>query len=104
MEPPVMTLKKFQIIETIAHRNGFTRVKSTETFETILEIIKSTLAFGDDVMISGFDKFSVKDKRERRGKNQATGENRMLALRRVVTLKSSEKLRDRVNGERKRAF
>ena len=62
-----MTLTKSHIIDAIAEQNGFTSKKSIETVETILEIIKSTLASGDDVLISGFGKFCVKDKRERRG-------------------------------------
>ena len=95
-----MTLTKSQIIDAITKQNGFNRKKSTETVETILELIKSTLASGDDVMISGFGKFCVKVKRERKGRNPATGEDMVLAPRRVVTLKSSGKLRDRVNGDR----
>ena len=70
-----MTLTKSQIIDAIAKRNGFTKIKSTETVETILELIKSNIASGDDVLISGFGKFCVKDKRERKGRNPATGEN-----------------------------
>jgi integration host factor subunit alpha len=89
-----MALTKSHLIEEIAEKNGFTRKKSTETVETILEIIKSTLASGDDVLVSGFGKFCVKDKRERRGRNPATGEDMMLAPRRVVTFKCSGKLRD----------
>jgi integration host factor subunit alpha len=89
-----MALTKSHLIEAIAEKNGFTRKKSTETVETILEIIKSTLASGDDVLVSGFGKFCVKDKRERRGRNPATGEDMMLAPRRVVTFKCSGKLRD----------
>ena len=92
-----MALTKSQITDAIAKQNGFTRKKSTETVETILEIIKSTLASGDDVLISGFGKFCVKDKRERKGRNPATGEEMMLAPRRVVTFKCSGKLRDRIN-------
>ena len=70
-----MTLTKSQIIDAIAKRNGFTKIKSTETVETILELIKSNIASGKDVLISGFGKFCVKDKRERKGRNPATGEN-----------------------------
>ncbi len=95
-----MTLTKSQIIDAIAEQNGFTRIKSTETVETILELIKSTLESGEDVMISGFGKFCVKEKRERKGRNPATGEDMVLAPRRVVTFRCSGKLRDRVNGER----
>jgi integration host factor subunit alpha len=70
-----MTLTKSHLIDAIAEQNGFTRKKSSETVETILEIIKSTLESGDDVLISGFGKFCVKDKRERKGRNPATGED-----------------------------
>jgi integration host factor subunit alpha len=95
-----VTLTKSQIINAIAEQNGFTRQKSTETVETILELIKSTLASGDDALISGFGKFCVKEKRERKGRNPATGEDMMLGQRRVVTFKCSGKLRDRISGEK----
>jgi integration host factor subunit alpha len=86
------------LIEAIAEQNGFTKKKSTETFETILEIIKSSIASGEDVLISGFGKFCVKEKRERRGRNPATGKDMILTARRVVTFRCSGKLRDRING------
>ena len=92
-----MTLTKSQITDAIAQQNGFTKKQSTETVETILELIKSTLASGDDVLISGFGKFCVKDKRERKGRNPATGEDMILAPRRVVTFKCSGKLRNKIN-------
>jgi integration host factor subunit alpha len=94
-----MTLTKSHLIDAIAEQNGFTRKKSTETIEILLEIIKSKLASGEDVMISGFGKFCVKQKRERRGRNPATGEDMTLAPRRVVTFRCSGKLRDKINQE-----
>ncbi len=94
-----MTLTKSQIIEEIRHRNGFTRKKSIEAVETLLEIIKSTLESGEDVLASGFGKFCVKEKKERRGRNPATGEDMMLAPRKVVAFTCSGKLRDRINGQ-----
>ena len=93
-----MTLTKSHLINAIAEQNGFTKKQSTETVETILELIKSTLAAGEDVLISGFGKFCVKDKRERKGRNPATGEDMMMAPRRVVTFKCSGKLRGKING------
>ena len=93
-----MTLTKVHIINAIAEQNGFTKKQSSETVETILELIKSELASGEDVLISGFGKFCVKEKGERRGRNPATGEDMMLAPRRVVTFKCSGKLRDKING------
>jgi len=60
--------------------------------------MKETLVSGDDVLISGFGKFRVKEKRERRGRNPATGEDMMLDARKVVTFKCLGKLKERVNG------
>ena len=91
------TLTKAQIIDTVAERNGFTRKKSIETVETLLELIKSELESGDDVMISGFGKFCVKNKKKRRGRNPATVEDLMLAPRKVITFQSSMKLREKLN-------
>jgi len=93
-----MTLTKAQIIETIAEQNGFPKNQSTRIFETLLELIKCRLATGEDVMISGFGKFCVRDKKERKGRNPATGEDMMLRRRRVVTFRCSGKLRDRINA------
>jgi len=94
-----MTLTKAQIVESIQNQTGFPRNSSSEIVETLLEIIKRTLASGEDVLISGFGKFCVREKNERKGRNPATGENMMLAPRKVVTFKCSGKLRDRVNGQ-----
>ncbi len=99
-ETPAMTLTKSHLIDAIAEQNGFIKKQSSETFETILELIKSTLASGEDVLISGFGQFCVKDKQERKGRNPATGEDMMLAPRRVVTFRCSGNLRNRVNGDR----
>ncbi len=92
-----MALTKAQIIEEVRTRNGFTLKKSTKTVEALLEIMKQTLESSEDVLISGFGKFCVKDKKERRGRNPATGEDLMLGPRKVVTFKGSGKLRKIVN-------
>lgn len=92
-----MTLTKIQIVESIQNQTGFPKNRSLEIVETLLEIIKSTLASGEDVLISGFGKFCVKGKNERKGRNPATGEDLMLKPRKVVTFKCSGKLRARVN-------
>jgi integration host factor subunit alpha len=98
-----MALTKSHLIAAIAEQNGFTRKKSTETFDTILEIIKSMLASGEDVLISGIGKFCVKEKRGRKGRNPATGEDLMLAPRRVVTFKCSGKLREKIDSSYKQS-
>jgi integration host factor subunit alpha len=92
-----MALTKADIIAAIAEQNGYTKKKSIETVEALLEIIKGSLDSGEDVLISGFGKFCVKEKAERRGRNPATGNNLMLAPRRIVTFKCSGKLREKIN-------
>ncbi len=93
-----MTLTKAHIVEAAAEHNGFPRNQSVNTIETLLEIIKRTLESGEDVLVSGFGKFCVKEKHERRGRNPATGEDMMLEPRRIVTHMCSGKLRDKING------
>ena len=93
-----MTLTKAQIIESFQNNLGFTKNQSSEIIESILSIIKGALANSEDVLISGFGKFCVNQKKERRGRNPATGEDMMLAPRKVVTFKCSGKLREKLNG------
>ena len=93
-----MKLTKTHLINSIAEAKGFTKKQSSEAVEILSEIIKSTLASGDDVLISGFGKFCVKQKSERRGRNPATGTDMTLSARKVVTFKCSGKLRERING------
>ena len=95
-----MTLTKIQIVESIHNQIGIPKNKSTEIVETLLEIIKSSLASGEDVLISNFGRFCVKEKAERKGRNPATGDDLMLKPRKVVTFRCSGKLRDRVNGKK----
>jgi len=92
-----MALTKADIVDAIAEQNGYTKERSFEVVETILEIIKRTLESGEDVLVSGFGKFCVNEKKERMGRNPATGESMMVAARKVVTFKCSGKLRDKIN-------
>jgi len=92
-----MTLTKALIAEMIAEQNGLGKQKSTELLEDLIEIIKRTLESGEDVLVSGFGKFCIKEKGKRRGRNPATGSDLMLSARKVVTFKCSGKLRDKVN-------
>ena len=95
---PTMALTKADIINEVMNENGYGRRQATETVEALLELIKKTLASGQDVMVSGFGKFCVKQKAERRGRNPATGGDMMLAPRKVVTFTCSGILRDKING------
>jgi len=93
-----MTLTKAILIETISDQVGCPKNHSSEIVEILLELIKNSLESGDDVLISGFGKFCIKDKKERKGRNPATGEGMMMKPRRVVTFKCSGNLRDKING------
>ena len=92
-----MALTKAIIVEQMNNEFGFTKKQSADVVESLLEIIKSTLAAGDDVLVSNFGKFCVKDKKARKGRNPATGGDAVLRARRVVTFKCSGKLRGRLN-------
>ncbi|MEE8481380.1 MAG: integration host factor subunit alpha [Desulfobacterales bacterium] len=91
-----MTLTKSDIVAKI-HELGFTKKKSVDIVESLLEIIKGTLEKGEDVLISRFGKFCVREKDKRRGRNPATGSDLILKERRVVTFKCSGKLREKIN-------
>jgi integration host factor subunit alpha len=91
-----MALTKSDIVARV-HELGFTKKKSVDIIEALLEIMKATLEQGDDILISGFGKFCVKNKNKRRGRNPATGSDLILRERKVVTFKCSGKLRNRIN-------
>ena len=84
-----MTLTKASIIETVSTENGWTAKQSSEYVDLLIEIMKSTLTSGEDLLITGFGKFTVKEKRERKGRNPAAGDDLTLLPRKVVTFKSS---------------
>jgi len=94
-----MTLTKAMIVDGIHEQLGYPKNKSAEMLETLLELIKSNLEKGEDVLISGFGKFCVKEKNERRGRNPATGNDMILNSRRVVTFRCSHLLREKINDQ-----
>ena len=94
-----MTITKSHIADSIYNNCGLSKAKATQAFETTLEIIKSTLESGQDILISGFGKFEVKDKHTRKGRNPQTGKDLMLDARRVITFKCSGVLKDKINGK-----
>jgi len=79
-----MAMTKTDIIEAAHQKLSFPQKKSTELVYQLIETIKSTLASGEDVLVSGFGKFCVNEKRERRGRNAATGEDMMLRPKRAA--------------------
>ncbi len=92
-----MKLTKARVVAHINKQLGLQKNESAEVFETLLEIIKSTLESGEDILISGFGKFCVNEKNERKGRNPATGADMILKPRRVVTFRCSANLRDKIN-------
>jgi integration host factor subunit alpha len=92
-----MSLTKDDIAKALAKETGCQLNQSVEMIETLLELIKFTLASGEDMLISGFGKFCVNEKRQRKGRNPATCEDMILDARRVVTFKCSRQLRDKIN-------
>ena len=94
-----MTLTKESLKDSISNRINISTRESAALSETLIETIKETLESGEDVMISGFGKFSVQNKNERCGRNPQTGEDIMIEPRKVVTFTCSCKLRDKMNGD-----
>jgi integration host factor subunit alpha len=95
-----MTLTKAELIDRIYNRTDLPRTRSSELVDALIEIIKGTLESGEDILISGFGKFCVKDKGQRRGRNPQTGEQLMLKPRKVVTFRCSGSLSKKINGKR----
>jgi integration host factor subunit alpha len=92
-----MTLTKDRIIRSIGNRLGISKFDSSRIVESVLEIIKTALLSGDDVLISGFGKFIVRRKAARRGRNPQTGDDLTLKPRTVVKFECSPVMRRRIN-------
>lgn len=95
-----MSFTKADLIDQVyASNSKMSKARAREAVETFLLIIKSSLEKGDDVLLSGFGKFNVKDKNARRGRNPQTGDELVLNARRVVTFNASGKLKKLVNDK-----
>jgi len=93
-----MALTKNDVVERLYGELGLPKHRIIDIVESLLELMKTTLASGDDVLVFGFGKFGVQAKNERLGRNPSTGEDLMLESRKIVTFKCSGKLRDQING------
>ncbi|MGW8286691.1 MAG: integration host factor subunit alpha [Desulfobulbales bacterium] len=94
-----MTLTKADLIQKVyKSQDNLTKAQATQAVEALLTTMKNCLADGEELLISGFGKFNVKDKKARRGRNPQTGEELILDPRRVITFKPSGILRSRING------
>jgi len=96
-----MTLTKAEIAEQVHNQVGRNKKESAQMVEALFEIIRESLEEGKDVMISGFGKFSIRERVERKGRNPLSGDPIMLPAKKVVTFRCSGKLREKINGETK---
>ena len=92
-----MGLTKDKLVTRLQTQIGMTKPESRQIVESFFEIMKDTLAYGEDLLISGFGKFSIRQKNARRGRNPQTKEALMLRARKVLVFKASAVLRGRMN-------
>jgi len=92
-----VALTKEKIIHRVYNQVGLSKSQSRNVIESLFGIIKNTLENGEDILISGFGKFMVKDKAARKGRNPQTTEDLQLRQRRVVVFKTSSILRKMIN-------
>lgn len=90
-------MTKADIVEKVANKLGFTKRESQDLVESVFSLLKSTLESGENIKISGFGKFEVKQKKDRRGRNPQTGESITIEARRILSFKPSTLLRTAVN-------
>jgi integration host factor subunit alpha len=93
-----MAMTKIEVVNMLYEHMGIPKVECAQLVESVLEIIKSKLEKGNDVMISGFGKWKVISKKARKGRNPKTGKALTIAARKVVTFKASPVLRDELNS------
>ena len=93
-----MAITKIEIVNTLYEHIGLPKNKCVIIMESFFDIIKSEIEKGNDVMISGFGKWTVRSKKARRGRNPQTGKAVIIAARKVVTFKASVVLRDELNA------
>jgi integration host factor subunit alpha len=92
-----MALTKDKLITRLQMQMQISKQEAHQAVERTFEIMKDTLAQGEDLLVSGFGKFSVRQKRERRGRNPQTSESLILSARKVLVFKASGVLRNRIN-------
>jgi len=95
-----MTMTKAGIVNDVYERVGVTKKEAAEYVDAVFETMKDNLSDGEDVKISGFGKFEVRQKGQRVGRNPRTGEEIMIPERKVPRFKVSQVLKDELNGKR----
>lgn len=92
----VGTLTRADLAEVINRKMGFSRAESLDLVESILAHMCEAMANGENVKISGFGTFVLRDKKERIGRNPKTGVEVPITPRRVMTFRASQLLKDRI--------
>jgi len=93
-----MTMTKADLARRVYDTHAsLTKIRAIDAVDTFLSLAKASLISGQNLLLSGFGKFTIKDKNLRQGRNPQTGDPLTLDARRVVTFKPSGKLRARVN-------
>jgi len=95
-----LAITKADLVEMLHDRIGFSKKEARELVETSLDEIRSALADGEEVKLSGFGKFELRDKPPRPGRNPKTGDEVTISARRVVNFRPSQVLKGRANDER----
>jgi integration host factor subunit alpha len=94
-----MAITKEKLTILLQDRLGISRQESRQLVERFFKIMKDTLTQGEDLLVSGFGKFSVRQKKARRGRNPQTNENLTISARKVLVFKASGVLRQRLSGQ-----
>lgn len=92
-------MTKADIVAAVKAKMGLSQQLTAQIVDDLFEILKETLSTGENVKISGFGNFEVREKNARPGRNPRTGEDIMISARKVLTFKPSQKLRDSVNQD-----
>ena len=94
-----MPLTKASLVQALFEKEILSKAEAARAVDAAFHLIKQTLSMGEDVLISGFGKWVVKTKKERRGRNPQTGKDLTIEARRVVTFRASGVLRRSINQE-----
>ena len=93
-----MTITKDSLVEMVHNEIGLNKREAKELIEAFFEQIKKSLEEGNDIKLSGFGNFNLRDKAPRPGRNPKTGDEVTISSRRVVTFKSGLKLKSKLEG------
>jgi integration host factor subunit alpha len=94
-----MPLTKASLVQALFEREILSKAEAVRAVDTVFQLLKQTLEDGEDVLISGFGKWTVREKKERRGRNPQTGNDLTIDARRVVTFRASGVLRRLINHQ-----